>query len=123
MKTADIKIKDFELVGYSGGNYTFDYEDSFKWGATSRRAYARIERLINKISYKGSKWRIYAWCDNSGFGYWMLKQREMNYVVLTVHIKGEFISTPTIKSINKALERAKVKIEKIITGMDELPDE
>ncbi len=122
MKTKDLKIEDFDLVDTDGG-YTFDNEDMFRWAATSRKAYEKIERLIGKISYKGAKWRIYAWDDVSGFDYWMLKQREMNYVQLTVYIESHFVSQPTIDKINKSIKKALDKIEVILKDQDELPDE
>lgn len=55
----------------------------------SKEAYEKQEKMIQEASYVCEDYDIYAWCDSSGYDYWVVKQEEDNYVMVTVKMKTE----------------------------------
>lgn len=101
-----------EMLGY---HITFDgdksdlrlhSDDTFQWGAKLKRAYQKAEKLINKIEFKGEGWQIYAWCDVSGFDYWMKSQQETNYIQITIAFDTESIDADELPALKSAYDKA-----------------
>lgn len=72
------------------------------WGADSEKDYKRQERLIERQHYKGKIFEAWAWCDISGYDYWMHKQREPNYVSIDVIINKSLL---TEKEVNRIMNK------------------
>ena len=67
-----------------------DYHTTINWGLwMSKEAYDAQEKAIQEASYVCEDHDIYAWGDGSGYDYWVVKQEEDNYVMVTVKMKTE----------------------------------
>lgn len=111
MKFYDIplEIKTLEFDGDKTDLRLHSTEQIY-WGADNEISYNKATEAIDKISYKGKGWRLFAWYDISGFNYWMENMREPNYIQLSIYFEKEDISPKSIKaiktSIDKAIDRA-----------------
>lgn len=83
-----LKLENMSFVENANeGLVLFDSDEMFRWTAKSKREYERIEKRINKIGKETTAFAVYAWYDVSGFDYWVRRQREPNYIQVTVSIK------------------------------------
>ena len=85
----------------------FTFEDnlmqvysSSNWTTENKQQYEQFETLINNYKYEDDLCIITAWCDISGFDYWVLQREESNYVSIDVLFK---------KEVNTILDLAKIK--------------
>ena len=103
-------------------NLTFDGDKSdmrlhndsdFNWGAKTKKDYQKAIKLIDKISYKGNGWQLYAWYDVSSYEYWMKQQQEQNYITISVSFDNEDIQESEIKEIDNAIIAAEIEAGQI----------
>lgn len=94
-----------KTIAEDGAIY-FDIYPKYQWSAPTRREYETIEAKISNFEATGDGWRLYAWCDVSGFEYWMLKQREPNYIQFTLEFTKAEFHPDEIKEIDRAVDRA-----------------
>lgn len=88
-------------------------DETFRWGAQTEKEYKQVELAIAAISYKGDGWELFAWCDISGYEYWMLRQEETNYIQITVAFTSDEVSQDQIELIAMAMDTAIAEAEAI----------
>lgn len=87
--------------------------DMFSWTAKTEELYKAKEKDIDAIEFKGEGWEMYAWCDVSGFGYWVERMGEDNYIQISVRLDDQDISLKQVNAIKKALTKAIDKAQEI----------
>lgn len=87
----DIDILDnWTDIQYHDVNLILDYHTNISWWLwLSKEQYDAHEKKINDVSVTTNDYSIHAWCDVSGYDYWVVKQEENNYIVVTVTIKNK----------------------------------
>lgn len=95
---ADFEIED-NVIGVYG---------SAQWGATNENDYIRQEKIIDNYERAGNGWKLNAWCDISGFNYWMIQQEESNYVSIDVVLTKDNYTDEEINEIRDAIINADV---------------
>jgi hypothetical protein len=90
-----------------------DLEESFYWGAKTKSSYNKAQKEISKIRTQGKNWKLMGWCDVSGFDYWMKKEKEQNYIQITIMFKKMNITKADIKEVSLALDDAICIADKI----------
>ena len=69
--------------------YIIDYHTDISWWLEmTREQYSEMEKRISEVNIVTNDYEIYAWCDVSWYDYWVLKQEEYNYIVITLKIKN-----------------------------------
>lgn len=107
-----------EIKGIESENdalpYIFDYErESFNWSAPTKKEYNKIARQIDKIHFAGKNWKLYCWYDVSSFEYWMIKEKEPNYISITIRVNSEMLTDDEVNEIRNALDAALCKADEI----------
>jgi hypothetical protein len=87
-----------------GLDYTFEDNlmqvyGSSNWSAETKEEYERFQSLIEQYKYEDELCIISAWCDISGFNYWVLQQQESNYVSIDVTFKKDSYSLDELSSV------------------------
>lgn len=72
---------------YDEDGNKIDVYSSVSWTADTKERYEEKEAYINEFSYEDDLIKANAWCDVSGFEYWVIKQEENNYVSIDVCLK------------------------------------
>lgn len=72
---------------YDEENNKIDVYSSVMWTAADKQEYDKKEQLINNYSFENRLVKMNAWCDGSGYDYWVIKQEEENYVSIDVVLK------------------------------------
>jgi len=72
---------------YDKENNRIDVYSSVYWSAENEKEYLNKENIINNFTYEDDLIKVNAWCDVSGFDYWVIKQEELNYVSIDVYLK------------------------------------
>lgn len=97
-------IKNLNII--DGDYKSLDLDDLFHWTTKTKARYETIEKRINKIGKKTKAFTIYAWCDVSGFNYWVKKQKESNYIQISISLHKNELTEKEIESLKSALEDA-----------------
>ena len=66
-----------------------DVYSSVYWSAENEEGYDRKENPINNYKFENDSVSISAWCDCSGYDYWVVQQEEENYVSIDVLLKKQ----------------------------------
>jgi hypothetical protein len=74
---------------YDSESNKIDVYGSTYWTADNVVDYKIKEDLIHAFRYEDDLCTIKAWCDISGFDYWVIKQEEENYVSIDVFLKKD----------------------------------
>ena len=64
-----------------------DVYGSAYWTANTKKQYEAKEKIISEYKKETDLFSLYAWCDVSGFNYWVKQQEEDNYVSIDVVLK------------------------------------
>lgn len=64
-----------------------DVYTSVSWGADTEEEYQEKEKIIDDWKFENNLVKCNAWCDISGYNYWMVEQQEENYVSVDVYLK------------------------------------
>ena len=78
---------------YDKENNKIDVYGTMYWTADDEEEYKAKEKIINDYIFENDLVKIYAWCDISGYDYWVIQQEEENYVSIDVILKkpvGEY---------------------------------
>ena len=59
------------------------------WTARTKKQYEAKEKLISKYKKETDLFKLFAWCDISGYEYWVKQQEECNYVSIDVVLKKQ----------------------------------
>ena len=86
-------------------NNKIDVYSSVYWTAETEEEYKAHENLIHEYIKENELFRLNAWCDISGFDYWVVQQQEENYVSIDVVLKRpvETYTVEEIETIKKAI--------------------
>lgn len=95
---------------YDKENNKIDVYSSVNWSAENEEEYNRKEGIINNWVYEDDLVIAHAWCDVSGFDYWVVRQEEPNYVSIDVVLK---------KDVKDYTQEEQQKIRDIIIEADE----
>ena len=95
---------DLDCLYNKAGN-KIDVYSSVYWTAEDKEEYQKNEEIINNYKIENELFEIFAWCDISGFDYWVIKQQEENYVSIDVVLKKD------------ALQYTEMEIETIKTAI------
>lgn len=89
-------------------NNKIDVYSSVYWTAETKEDYEKKENIINSYIKETDLFRLNAWCDISGFEYWVKQQNEDNYVSIDVVLKKpvEKYTQEEIKIITNAIIEA-----------------
>ena len=74
---------------YSENENKIDVYSSVYWSADTEEEYKRKEELINSYNIVNDLFILFAWCDISGYEYWVKQQEEENYVSIDVILKKQ----------------------------------
>jgi len=66
-----------------------DVYSSVYWTADSKEEYKKKEDIINSYKVENNLFELSAWCDISGYHYWVIQQEEENYVSIDVVLKKQ----------------------------------
>lgn len=69
---------------YDKESNKIDVYSSVYWTADSESEYERKENIIFNYKFENNLCKVKAWCDISGYKYWVLQQEEENYVSIDV---------------------------------------
>ena len=72
---------------YDEENNKIDVYSSVYWTSNNEEDYIRKENLIDEYKVENDLVKINAWCDVSGYDYWVIQQEEENYVSIDVVLK------------------------------------
>ncbi len=92
---------------FDGGddNRLFTNYSSARTLQLSEEKYNKMETKLNDFCFKGEGFEVYAWNDCSGYEYWTIKQKEDNYIQITVNVLDALKVNP------KELKDALIKTE------------
>lgn len=74
---------------YDAESNKIDVYSSVYWTADNEIDYKTKEDLIHAFSFEDDLCTVKAWCDISGFKYWVIQQEEENYVSIDVYLKKD----------------------------------
>jgi len=74
---------------YDEENNKIDVYSSVYWTADSKEEYETKEKMIDNYIVDNNLVKINAWCDISGYDYWVIQQEEENYVSIDVCLKKQ----------------------------------
>lgn len=90
-------------------NNKIDVYTSVYWSADTKESYEEKENLIAKWNFENDLVTAFAWCDTSGFEYWVEQQEENNYVSIDVVLK---------KPVGEYSQQETAEISKLIVEWD-----
>ena len=85
LREGDLKT-DLDTLYDEEGN-KIDVYSSVYWTGESKEDYEAKEKIIEDFKVENDLVEIFAWCDVSGYNYWVLQQEEFNYVSIDVVLK------------------------------------
>lgn len=90
---------------YDKSNNKIDVYSSVYWTADNKAEYNRKEKLIHDYKVDNDLFDLFAWCDISGYDYWVIQQEEENYVSIDVVLKKdvELYTDEEIEQIREAI--------------------
>ncbi len=97
------KIKCLEYDG-DKTDLRLHLDEHISWFEEDEVKYISIEKDIDVKEIKRLHYTVYAWCDASGYDYWMKQQEEHNYIQITVSFDKDYISTNDIKQLGNDLD-------------------
>jgi hypothetical protein len=118
---ADILDLDLEYDG-DETDLRLHGNEMLNWGAETEAEYKEAADAIDAISFKGNGWEVYAWCDVSGFNYWMVQQEEQNYINVTIMFDVDTVDVSEIPAIKNAIESAYIEAYSISEKYDYVPN-
>jgi len=71
---------------YSENENKIDVYSSVYWSADSEEDYKNKENIIFDYKIDNDLFNLVAWCDISGYHYWVIEQEESNYVSIDVYL-------------------------------------
>jgi len=74
---------------YDKESNKIDVYCSVNWSGENEQDYEIKEQIINEYSYEDDLIIMSAWCDISGYNYWVIQQEESNYVSIDVMLKKQ----------------------------------
>ena len=81
-----------------------DIDTGINWGLwLSKEQYENFEKALDTVWIKKGNYEIESWCDVSWYDYWVKKQEENNYIMLTIRIK-DHISENDINDIDNFID-------------------
>lgn len=98
-------VKDLDLT-VEVDEKLIDIYGSCYWGADNLEDYEKQEALISDYKVQGEFFSVYAWCDISGYNYWMKQQEEANYVSIGINVWKTELTEDEVKQLAEAIETA-----------------
>lgn len=98
---------------YDEESNKIDVYCSVNWSGENEEDYERKEDIINTWCYEDDLIIMSAWCDISGYNYWVIQQEESNYVSIDVMLKklpSEYTQTE-IEKISNSIFTANLYFE------------
>lgn len=90
-------------------------DETFFWGAKTKREYLAACKRIDKIGCQGDGWQVYGCYDVSSYEYWMKNQQEQNYIQITISFDNDTIPESEIPKISAAFDNAMAEADAIQT--------
>lgn len=81
-------------------------ENHILWFEKDQKEYEKIEKLIDKYEVSKEHYHIYAWCDISGYDYWINQQKEENYIQLSVMFNKSNIPLNCLNELRHDIDNA-----------------
>lgn len=106
------------------GNIIY-YEDEtyhFYWGAKDEDEYQGVEEEIEDLNSSGNGWAIIASYDLSGYEYWMERQREQNYINMSIEIDLNVVRSEDMAILNRTYKKALREASDIVELYDYDPN-
>lgn len=72
---------------YDEESNKIDVYTSVYWSAENEEDYKKKENIIDSFVYEDNLVKANAWCDISGYNYWVIQQQEDNYISIDVYLK------------------------------------
>jgi len=93
---------------YNKESNKIDVYSSVYWTAENEEEYIEKEDIINNYKIENELFTLFAWCDVSGFDYWVIQQEEENYVSIDVVLKKDVLdyTEKEIETIKTAIWNA-----------------
>lgn len=88
-----------------------DVYTSVYWTADDEIEYQKKAEVINSFIYEDDLIKANAWCDGSGYKYWVIQQEEENYVSINVCLK---------KNVDDYTQEEIKKISDLISKWDDM---
>tara|TARA_R110002020_G_scaffold399423_2_gene609298 strand:+ start:335 stop:697 length:363 start_codon:yes stop_codon:yes gene_type:complete len=95
---------------YDKENNKIDVYSSVYWTADSNKEYTEKETIIHEYKVENNLCTINAWCDISGYDYWVVRQEEENYVSIDVVL---------LKPAEDYTKEEMIKLRDLITEADD----
>lgn len=81
-------------------------EPAINWWEKEESDYEKVEDKISNFEIKRPKYTVFAWCDVSGFDYWIKQQQDCNYIQITVSFNQEDLDTEEVAQLQKDVNKA-----------------
>ena len=99
------EITELEFDG-DNSDFRLHHQDLIHWYSLNEKEYGEIEGKINEFSIKRDNYQVYAWCDVSGFDYWMVNQEEPNYIQITVQFNKYEVDDIDLEKLQEDIDEA-----------------
>jgi hypothetical protein len=96
-------------------NNKIDVYSSSNWTAENEQQYKHFENLIDNYKLDNDLFTLTAWCDISGYHYWVVQQEESNYVSIDVVLKKNTYSVEEIREIEYRIIEADIYFLETLT--------
>ena len=81
-------------------------DNHINWYESQEELYNNIEKSINAFNIDRDYYEIYAWCDISGFDYWINTMEEGNYIQITIAFKSANVPFEIIDQLREDINQA-----------------
>lgn len=84
-----------------------DLEEMIRWFKEDQTEYEKVEADIRDYERDGDGWNLFAWHDASGWDYWVNREKESNYIQITVEFENDSVPVTELDDIKQAIEQAR----------------
>ena len=81
-----------------------DIDRMIEWKAPTEEEYNKIEKEILNKEISNEHFTVYSFCDQSGFDYWVNKQEEPNYIMISFEIRESF-SIEQVEELKDSIQK------------------
>lgn len=81
-------------------------DDIIYWWEDDEEEYNKLEKEIYEFKIVTKEYRIFAWCDISGYDYWIRQQRESNYIQISIEFFHEDFNKDYLGLLEIEIEKA-----------------
>ena len=90
---------------------------------SEKEEYENVENELITTEKHGNGYTVYAWCDISGYDYWINQEQECNYIQISVAFNKQSINKSELAQLRKDIDNIYEKFEMLVyNSMDNYLD-